>query len=211
MTTTIRRLRGAALLAVAAATAGCAQMGPIGDILTGAGGGMGGQGRTGEIRGEVRQVSSQYQALELRTDDGRTAQIRFDQQTQVEYQQQRYPVTSLEPGDYVGLRVQQAQNGDLYTDYIVVLRNVRGEGNTGTNGTYGGQYGTQTLDGRVGRIDRTNGAFELSSNQGTTVVTLPYNPDRYARDRFASLRQGEYVRVEGRMLSQGRLELVGFR
>ncbi|HWK89503.1 MAG TPA: hypothetical protein VNP72_05890, partial [Longimicrobium sp.] len=122
MTTTIRRLRGAALLAVAAATAGCAQMGPIGDILTGAAGGMGGQqGGSGEIRGEVRQVSAQYQALEIRTDDGRTAQIRFDQQTQVEYQQQRYPVSSLEAGDYVGLRVQQAQNGDLYTNYIVVL------------------------------------------------------------------------------------------
>lgn len=208
MRATIKHLRTLAVAAAALTGAGCSQMGPIGDIL----GGVltpAGQTGNGDLAGEVRFVDTRSQAVGLRTEDGRTGNVRFDDRTRVVYQQQQYPVTSLEQGDYVSMRVQQTQGGELYTDVIYVQRNVRENG--GGGGYEDGSYGAgEVVQGNIGRVDVSRGWFEVRAQYGTVQVTLPYSPNASDRDRFNRLRGGDYVRVEARRLTDTRYELVRF-
>lgn len=199
-----RRARAAiCAVGVAVSTAACAGT-PLGDVL---GGVLSPQSGTndGEIGGEIRQVDTRGQQLQLRLQDGRVATVLYDNRTQVVYQQQQYPVTALEPGDYVIVRLQQTSGGQAYTDYIYVQQSVQER-----TGQTGGGYGAQRVDGYVGGIDYQRGQFELRLQNQTIVVTLPYNPGSTTVDRFRRLRQGEYVRIEGRLVSQGRFELDRF-
>lgn len=210
------RLGGGALAVVlATAAGGCSQLGPVGDILGGVLSPAGGA-NNGEVGGEVRNVDQQRQQITLQLQDGRTGSVMYDNRTQVVYQQRQYPVTALEPGDYVIVRVQQTQNGAAYTDYITVQQSVQ-DRNGGSvygndpgsgSGTYGSQF--QQLTGNVGQVDYNRGLFELRTNQGTLVVTMPYNPRVNEADRFRRLRSGDYVRVEGRYVSRDRFELERF-
>ena len=209
MTQSITGVRSAIFASALVALAGCAGgLGGLGDILGGAGGG--GTGGTGEVTAEIRAVDQRSQQIQVRTQDGRTGAIRYDQQTRVIYQQQEYPVTALEPGDVVTLRVQQDTRGNAYTDYIVVRQNVRDAAGTGnTGGTYGTQQ--QRIDGTVLAVDQNRGAFQLRLRNGqTVVVTLPYNPRASERDRFQQLRRDQFVSVQGRFLGQDRFELERF-
>jgi hypothetical protein len=213
MKKTFHRLGAAALAAVlATAAGGCSQMGPIGDVLGGVLSPAGGA-NDGEVGGEVRNVDPQRQQITLQLQDGRTGTVMYDNRTQVVYQQRQYPVTALEPGDYVIVRVQQTQNGGAYTDYIFVQQSVQertgGVYGNDTGGTYGGSQ-LQQLTGNVGQVDYNRGTFELRTNQGTTVVTMPYNPRVSEADRFRRLRGGDYVRVEGRYVTRDRFELERF-
>lgn len=207
MKTILRAFRGAAVAALALGGAGCAQLGTVGDILGGTLGGMGG-GTGNEVYGEVRYVDTQRQILQVTTQQGQTANVYFDSRTRVVYQNQQYNVTALERGDEVGMRVQQDTRGNAYTDYIQVTRSVQER--TGTVGGVGGQQGSRQLDGRVGWIDYNRGQFELQSQYGRVTVVLPYNPSSTTSDRFRRLRQGDYTRVEGRLVTQDRFELDRF-
>ena len=209
MTQSITGVRSAIFAGALVVLTGCAGgLGGLGDILGGAGGG--GTGGTGEVTAEIRAVDQRSQQIQVRTQDGRTGAIGYDQRTRVIYQQQEYPVSALEPGDVVTLRVQQDTRGNAYTDYIVVRQNVRdvaGRGNTG--GVYGTQL--QRIDGTVLAVDQNRGAFQLRLRNGqTVVVTLPYNPRASERDRFQQLRRDQFVSVEGRFLGQDRFELERF-
>jgi hypothetical protein len=42
------------------------------------------------------------------------------------------------------------------------------------------------------------------------VVSLPYNAPRAISDRLNRLREGDYVRMEGRFLNRERFELEAF-
>ena len=208
MKTILRAFRGAAVAALALGGAGCAQLGTVGDIL----GGMAGTG-TGagnEVYGEVRYVDTQRQTLQVTTTQGQTANVYFDNRTRVIYQNQEYQVTNLEPGDEVGMRLQQDQRGNVYTDYIMVTRSVQErQGGTVGTGTQSGGY--RQLEGRVGYIDYNRGQFEVQASNGARVqVVLPYNTAGATADRFRRLRQGDYVRLEGRLVAQNRLELERF-
>jgi len=69
----------------------------------------------------------------------------------------------------------------------------------------------RSLDGRVGRVDRSGRRFELRSDRGTVWVSLPYNADRNVRDRFQRLRSGDRVHVSGRYSGNGRFQMDRFR
>lgn len=109
---------GAAFLASSA----CGNIGSIGDIL---GSVLGGQQQQSRIDAEIQQVDASRGAIYVRTQDGQTGTIRVDNNTMVVYNNQRYPVTSLERGDLVRIEVQQTQNNELYASRIDVLRSVR--------------------------------------------------------------------------------------
>ncbi|HEX5726314.1 MAG TPA: hypothetical protein VFX98_12655 [Longimicrobiaceae bacterium] len=206
----LNRLGGAALaVSLAAAAGGCS--GPIADVLGGVLTPAGGASNN-ELGGEIQYVDQRQQRIGLRLQDGRTGTVTYDSRTQVIYQQRQYPVTALEQGDYVIVRVQQDQQGNAYTDQIYVQQSVQ-ERNGGTptdNG--GGTFGNdvQQLTGNVGQVDYNRGLFELRTNLGTTVVSMPYNPRSTDADRFRRLRNGDYVRLEGRYLSRDRFELERF-
>lgn len=202
-----RRMRGVALVAAALTTAGCSQAGALGDVLGGVLNPQGGS--EAQLQGDVVGVSTSQQYLQVRLPDGRTANVRFDNRTQVVYRQQTYPVTALERGDVVSLRVQQTSQGELYTDQILVTQSVQEINGTGGGAAAVGQY--MQLSGTVGAVDTQRGMFELRGSGGAAVwVSLPYNASSTTTSRFRTLRSGQAVRIGGRYVSQQRFELETF-
>ena len=204
MTILQRALRtGVATLALVA-TAACSSAGGLGNVL---GSVLGGQQQASQVTGTVRGVDTRNQQIVLQLSDGQNAALFYDNQTSVVYQNQNYPVTSLEAGDQVTARIQSTSNGNgSYTDLVQVNQSVSGPAGGATSGG-----DVQALQGTVRQVDRTNGLFTLQANNGATiVVSMPYNPSRNDVSRFESLRSGDVVRFYGVFLNQTRVELRQF-
>jgi hypothetical protein len=203
-----RRWRAMALMVAALSAGGCAS-GALGDVL---GGVLNPQGSGGErlLQGDVVLVDANRQYLQVRMTNGQTANVRFDSRTQVVYGQQAYPVTALERGDEISLRLLQTQQGEPYTDQIVVTRSIQEA--TGVNqGTTSGSRQYMRVEGTVGQIDTRQGVFQIrSQNGGYLWVSLPYNTSSTTVSQFQRLRAGDYVRVGGYMIANDRLELQSF-
>jgi hypothetical protein len=184
--------------------AGCPELEQLGD--------RGDYGRSSaSVVGEVRHVDTRAREIEVRTDGGRTSSIRYDNQTRVTYRQRDYAVSDLEPGDYVAVRTREDRNGRLYTDQITVRESVQDRSGSGRSGRADRLGRADHLEGTVEYIDTRRGVFELRGRQDRViVVTLPYNPPRSVSDRFNRLREGDFVRVEGRFVTQERFELESF-
>jgi len=219
----IRTLRGwaaGAVLALAVTAGGCAGNGWE-DVLNG----RDRYGYGSEVRGQVRDVGSR--TIELRTEGGRSARVRYDGSTDVRYRDRRYSVRSLERGDYVTVRTSRERDGDLYARSVVVRRSARAD--RGYDGRTTdrrvdrrddrrvpprreqGVYGrTTNLEGRVGHVAR-DGFYLHETARGTVSVDLPRNAPRSLREHLLRLRQGQRVRVVGRFLSEDRFEVQGFR
>jgi hypothetical protein len=103
-------------LALLVAAGGCGVMETLGDIWTG-GGARGPGAQQGTLTVEVQQV--RQQDILVRTQDGQQGGILYDRNTQVVYQNQQYPVSALERGDIVDMRVREVQQG-LYVELIQV-------------------------------------------------------------------------------------------
>jgi hypothetical protein len=199
---TIRRIP---ILALSLVTAGCAGggLGGLGDILTG--GPAGGQGGGGTLTAEVQEVRTQQQQIIVRTQSGEQGPVLYDQNTQVVYQNQQYPVTALERGDVVEMRIQEIQQG-YYTDLIQVVQSVQ-ERQGGTQG--GTPAGVHRIEGTIGQIDLSRNMFTLNMTQGGTLpIYLPSNASTADRERLRDYRSGDYVRVEVRAIDEQTGELV---
>ena len=199
--TTIRRAArsGAATLVLAAL--GACNNSSLGNILGGVLGN--GQGQGNQVSGVVQGVDTRSQQIVLQQSNGQSVGLTYDNQTQVVYQNQNYPVTALERGDQVTARIQQTNNGGYYTDLVQVDQSVGGGSTTSGN--------VQSFQGTVRQVDRANGLFSLEvGNYGVLTVGLPYNTSRTDVDRFNSLRAGDYVRLYGVLLNNSRVELRQF-
>jgi hypothetical protein len=186
------------MLTAAIGLSGCSQAGTLGDIL---GGVLNSPAQT--VSGTIQGVDTRAQQIFIRTSDNQSVAIAYDDRTSVVYQQQTYPVTALEAGDQVNLRLTETTNGGYYTDRIDVTASVSSGGNNNND--------VQSLQGTVRQIDTSSGAFTLAtSNQGVITITLPYNPRSQDVDRFRSLRSGDYVRLYGTYLTNSRVELRQF-
>lgn len=202
MTRTMRCLAAAATIGFASVGGGCAA-GGWDDVLYG-----GGSRNAYDVTGEVSRVDSRSRTLEIREDRGSgSVRVRYDGDTRVVYQGRRYQAASLERGDLVTVRVERDRRGDLYARNVVVRRDARGR--APTEAAPVGRR--QTLEGRVGRVQRNDGRFQLRTSQRTMWVSLPYGAPRSTEDRFRRLRQGDHVRVEGVWVNEGRFELRRFR
>jgi len=187
------------------AGSGCEELGNLGNPPGGIYGPSGGA-QQGDLVGEVQRVDTRLQQIELRTQDGRTAVVGYDSRTRVTYRGEEYSVADLEPGDLVGMEIQQNSRGNYYTNLIRVRQSVQERG-----GTSAPRAPVQQLEGTVGKVDYERGFFELRDPySGTVVVSLPYNPRRSIADRFRQIRSGDNVRVEGRFLNRDRFELEEF-
>lgn len=186
-----------ATLIVALAGTGCAQMGDVGDIL---GGALPGQG--GDLRAEVQSVDTRDREIQVRTDDGRSADVLYDERTRVVYRNQDYAVTALERGDLVRMRVEETRGGALYTDLVEVEQSVSERQDSGS---------AQRMEGSVTWIDDGSGQFLLDTrSEGDVMVNLPRNPPSDMVRDFRNLDRNDYVRVEVRWISQRQVELVRF-
>ena len=193
--------RGGAAALVFAVTTACSQNSSLGDILGGVLGGGGGS----QVSGSISGVNTRLQQVGIQQSNGQTVTLNYDNNTRVVYQNQNYSVSSLEYGDQVTARVQNSNNTNsgYYTDLIQVDRSVS------TNGGVSGNV--QTFEGTVRSVDRTNGLFQVSSNNyGTFTVSMPYNPRTADINAFNNLRNGDYVRLYGTMLTNSRVELRQF-
>ena len=184
--------------------AGCAELGQIG--FPGDYGNWGGS----DVVGEVRYIDSRNRQIELSTDAGRKFLVRYDNNTRVTYRQRDYAVANLEPGDYVAVSTQQDRDGRYFTDLITVRESVQERG--GYGGSSGGNVGRlESLEGRVEYVDSRRGTFEIRDRSNRlVVVSLPYNAPRAIGDRFKRLREGDYIRIEGRFLNRDRFEIENF-
>ena len=200
-----KRLSTLPTLAAALAVAGCAGagLGDLGEILVGGGGGQG-QAGTGTATVEVREVRQQQQQIIVATQDGQQGAILYDQNTQVVYEGQQYPVAALERGDIVDMRLQEVQQG-YYTDLIEVRQSVQDR----QGGTTGTASDIVRVEGTIGQIDLQAEMFTLQMTQGGTLpVYLPRNASASMRDRLRQYRDGDYVQVEVRAIDQQTGELV---
>src|SRR4051812_24976039 len=120
----MRGLKGAVLLGAGVSITACSQLGGLGNVLGGVLGPAAGSGNS-TVQGTVRGIDTQRGLLQITTTNGQTGNVYFDNRTQVVYQQQQYPVTALEQGDQVQVQIQQDQQGNYYTNYILVTRSVQ--------------------------------------------------------------------------------------
>lgn len=186
-----------ATLIIALAGTGCAQMGEFEDIL---GGALPGQG--GDLRAEVQSVDTRDREIHVRTDDGRSADVLYDEGTRVVYRNQEYSVRALERGDLVRMRVEETRTGALYTDLVEVEQSVSERQDSGS---------AQRMEGSVTWIDDASGQFLLDPrNEGEVMVNLPSNPPSDMVRDFRNLDRNDYVRLEVRWISQRQVELVRF-
>ena len=193
------RLCGIFSLAVLAFV-GCHELGHIDGL-----GDYGGFGST-DVTGEVENVDTRAREIEVRTDAGRISVVRYDDRTQVVYRQRNYSVANLERGDYIAARVQKDRDGRNYTDTITVRESVQDSG-----GNRRGGPRMDRLEGRVEYVDQRRGTFEIRDPRNRLiVVSVAFNAPRPVIDQFNQLRNGDYVKLEGRAVSPERFDLENF-
>ena len=164
-----------------------------------------------DIVGEVARLDTSARQIHLRATDSRTRVVGYSANAQVVYRGRDYAVTQLEPGDLVAMQVNQDSRGNYYTDLIRVQESIQ-DRNQSRRGDASPGSSIQTLDGRVEQLDFQRRSFEIRdpSSRDLVIVSLPSNAERLDVDRFRALRDGDYVRVEGRFLDRQRFELATF-
>ena len=194
---------------VAALTAGgCASGtgGPLGGVL----GGILNPAGSNTISGTVSGLDTRNRVVYVNTDNGQQVPVRYDDQTQVVYQNQNYAVGNLERGDSITVQLQGTGNGQYYTSYIQVNQSVQNSGSSYPGG-YDNNYNYTTLSGRVSQINYQDGTFLLQQqNAPSLIVQMPYNPRQNDVQVFNALRNGQYVRIQGQYIAQGRFQLAAF-
>jgi hypothetical protein len=195
--------RGAASAGMLAALTACSAIGSLGNVL---GGIIPGGGGASQVSGYVAGVDTRAQVIGLQQPNGQPVNLLFDAQTKVVYNNQSYPVTSLDRGDQITARIQNTNNG-YYTDLVQVDRPV--QGSVSETGTSTGAV--QSIQGTVRQIDQQNGLFTMDvSNGARLTVSMPYSPTRTDVTKFQSLRSGDVVRIAGVFLNNSRVELRQF-
>lgn len=185
----------------------CGQTGQLGNIL---GGVLAPQNNGMQLSATIQSVDTRAQTINLTQSNGQYVSVRYDNRTQVLYQNQIYPVTSLEYGDQVMAHILDQGNNSYYADSVYVTQPV--SGNTTTNGTYpNSNTNVQSLSGRVQSIDYNYGTFTIDSGNGVYLtVSMPYRPSSQDQNRFNNLRTGDFVRFYGVFLNNSRVELRQF-
>lgn len=192
--------RALASLAAAATLAGCSTLGDLGSILGGA------PGTGSEVRAEIQEVDEWREEIAFETQDRRTGVVSFDERTRVVYQNREYPVTALERGDLVRMRLSETAGGELYTDLIEVEQSA----DQRTSDPWGSGQ-NERLEGNVAWIDQDRGQFLLDLRSGAEVmVNLPQGAPNQMVYEFQRLDRGDYVRIEARPISNQQVEIVRF-
>jgi hypothetical protein len=163
-----------------------------------------------EFVAEVERLDISSREIHLRPNNSRTRVVGYSTDARVMYRGREYPVTQLEDGDIVAMRLRQDSRGNSYTDLIRVQESIR-DRNQSRDDTSRAGTGIQTVDGRVDQVDFQRSSFEIrGQSRERVIVSLSDNARRADVDRFRALRSGDYVRVEGRFLNRERFELDSF-
>ena len=119
-----------------------------------------------------------------------------------------YPMERLKPGDVVAMQMKRDSRGDWYAD-LIRIQGVAGSRNEGDVVSSGPRI--QTLAGQVQSVNRRDNSFSLDHRPGQVVLVLLSQYVRESdKDRFRTLRAGDYVRLEGKFTERDRFELLSF-
>jgi len=165
-----------------------------------------------DITGEVERVDISSRRIYLRSDRGGDRVVAFSANAQVLDRGREYPVTRLEPGDVVALQVRRDSRGEPYTDLIRLQDTVREQAADQRRGTLAESAPRiLTLSGRVDRVDPRGNSFDLNDQPGKPLFVVLSSTVRDSdRERFRTLRAGDFVRIEGQFIGQDRFELLSF-
>jgi hypothetical protein len=159
------------------------------------------------VQGEVRSIDSRRGAMQVREDRGRTFSVRLDNRTQVTSGSRRLPLSYVERGDHVRVRVAYDRSGTAWADRIEV-REGRRDGR-GWPGDVGAR--TERVSGRVASVDTRRGFFTLEQSRSRMVIQVPQRLSNADARRFDRLRRGDRVTVDVRVHGRNQVELVRFR
>ncbi|MGZ8464484.1 MAG: hypothetical protein ACXWXT_02970 [Candidatus Binatia bacterium] len=163
-----------------------------------------------EIFAEIARVDTASRQLHLRPEDSRDRVVGYSVDARVLYRGREYSIAQLASGDKVSMQLKQDSRGNSYTDLIRVQETIQ-DRNQSRHGEDGPESRIQTLDGRVEQLDFQRRTFEIrDQSREPVIVSLPSDAKRPDVDRFWELRDGDYVRVEGRFLDRQRFELATF-
>ena len=163
-----------------------------------------------EIFAEIARVDSRSRQLHLRPEDNRDRVVGYSADARVLYRGREYSIAQLENGDKISMQLKQDSRGNSYTDLIRVQETIQ-DRNQSRRGDDAPESKIQTLDGRVEQLDFQRRSFEIrDQSRDRVIVSLSSNADSLDVDRFRALRDGDYVRVEGRFLDRQRFELAAF-
>jgi hypothetical protein len=199
--TVLERATRSALAGLAVIAMGACANSQLGNVL----GSVLGGGGSNQLAGTIQGVNTQSRQVGITQSNGQTIGVGYDNQTVVIYQNQNYPVTSLEMGDQVIASIRDAGNGSYYADTIQVTQSVQ-------NGqSSNGSQSVQSFQGTVRQIDSQNGLFTINNGAGYEItVSMPFNPRQQDVDYFRRLARGQTVRFYGVALNSQRIELRQF-
>ena len=191
----------------AVSASGCAGVGmeTLADVL--AGGGLYGQ----EISGEIRQIDTRRQEIEVQSSWSGGEWVRYDGRTTVVSGQRRYDVRDLRRGDRVRVVVDDANDRqrELYARRIEIQESANRD--QPRHDDVRSRSRMIRLEGNVTRIDGRSGTFDLDSGRGEIIrVTVANETSREARDRARGLRRGQRVRIEARLTDDHNARLFRF-
>ena len=163
-----------------------------------------------EIFAEIDRVDTASRLLHVRPEDSGNRVVSYSADARVLYQGRESSIAQLERGDKVSMQLTQDARGNSYTSLIRVQERIQ-DRNQSRGGDAGQALRVQTLDGRVAQLDVQRRSFEIrDQSREPVLVSLPSNADRLDVDRLRALRDGDYVRVEGKFLDRQRFEMATF-
>jgi hypothetical protein len=165
-----------------------------------------------DVVGEIERVDLSSRRVHLRSDGGGARVVRFSADAQVLDRGREYPVSRLEPGDVVAIRLRRDSRGESYADLIRVQDRVRERAAVPRRDTLAeSEPQVLSLSGRVDRVDPGGNSFELNDQPGKPLlVVLSEHVRDSDRERFRALRAGDHVRIEGTFTGKDRFELLSF-
>lgn len=163
-----------------------------------------------EIFAEISRVDARSRQLHLRPEDSRDRVVGYSADARVLYRGGEYSIAQLASGDKVSMQLKQDSRGNSYTDLIRVQETIQ-DRNQSRRGDDGSESRIQTLDGKVEQLDIQRRSFAIRDQaRERVIVSLPSTAERFDLDHFRALRDGDYVRVEGRFLDRQRFEMATF-
>lgn len=165
-----------------------------------------------DVAGEIERIDLPSRRIYLRPERGNNQVVAFSAKARVLDAGREYPISRLERGDIVAMQVRRDSRGDSYTDLIRVQNRVADRaGDRGRDTLAESAPRILTLSGRVDRVDPRGQSFDLNDQPGKPLfVVLSANARDSDRERFRTLRAGDYVRIEGQFVGQDRFELISF-
>jgi hypothetical protein len=149
-----------------------------------------------EFIGTLEEADHNRQELYLRTEGGQSQVLTYTDRTRVIINGEETPVSRLNRGDVIEVRMHGTADGRTLADSIRVRES--------------GSAGNRTIEGTVERVLSDRGVLELRTTSGSlTTVYLPKGSSEQTVEEFSRLRPGDFVRFQGVFLGERQFELTG--